>query len=257
MRVRACLLATAMLLASPLALAQRASLADRVAALEARAAGDQNGVVLVNQIAALQSEVQALRGQIEELQQQLEQAKQSQRVQYLDLSGRLDRLEGTGQAAPTAESPAASPAGASSARPVPPVGPAAVPAKDEQGAYAQAFEALKGGDYVESARRLREFLAAYPAGALAPNALYWLGESYYVTQNYALAADQFRALLGRYPSNDKAPGALLKLGLSQSGLRQAEAAMATLRQVGQRYPGSDAARIAEDRLRSMQVAGSR
>jgi len=33
--------------------------------------------------------------------------------------------------------------------------------------------------------------------------------------------------------------------------------MATLRQVAQRYPGSDAARIADDRLRSMQLAGNR
>ena len=40
------------------------------------------------------AEVQALRGQIEELQQQLEQAKQGQRSQYLDLDGRLNRLEG-------------------------------------------------------------------------------------------------------------------------------------------------------------------
>ncbi len=58
----------------------------------------------------------------------------------------------------------------------------------------------------------------------APNALYWLGESYYVTQNYALAADQFRALLDRYPGNDKAPGALLKLGLSEYGCGQVDAA---------------------------------
>lgn len=245
----------AMLLASPLAMAQRASLADRVAALEARGAGDQNGVALVNQVSALQAEVQALRGQLEELQQQLEQARQSQRVQYLDLSGRLDRLEG-GAPAPAAASQPGEPVAVATPPVALPAPPVAV-AQDEQGAYAHAFEALKSGDYVESARRLRDFLAAYPAGQLAPNAIYWLGESYYVTQNYALAADQFRALLDRYPANDKAPGALLKLGLAQSGLRQNEAAMATLRQVAQRYPGSDAARIADDRLRSMQLAGNR
>lgn len=259
MRLRITVVAVAMLLASPLAMAQRASLADRVAALEARGAGDQNGIALVNQVSALQAEVQALRGQLEELQQQLEQAKQSQRVQYLDLSGRLDRLEG-GAPAPATATPAAEPAAAAPPLPVPASAPAATPfggAQNEQGAYAHAFEALKSGDYVESARRLRDFLAAFPAGQLAPNALYWLGESYYVTQNYALAADQFRSLLDRYPGNDKAPGALLKLGLAQYGLRQNEAAMATLRQVAQRYPGSDAARIADDRLRSMQLAGSR
>ena len=65
-------LLAAMLFASPLASAQRAaSLSDRVAALEQRAAGDQNGTELVNQIGQLRSEVQELRGQIEQLQAQL------------------------------------------------------------------------------------------------------------------------------------------------------------------------------------------
>ncbi len=72
----------------------------------------------------------------------------------------------------------------------------------------------------------------------APNALYWLGESYYVTQNYALAQQQFQALLDRYPTHDKAAGALLKVGLSQYGLKQMDAAAATLAQVVQRLPGN-------------------
>lgn len=262
MRLRISLLAAAMLMASPLAMAQRASLADRVAALEARPVGDQNGTELVNQIGQLRAEVQELRGQLEQLQQQLEQAKQSQRAQYLDLSGRLDRLEGGGTAAPaqavapTTTAPATPdvtlPAAPSSSAPS-----SAMAGKDEQGAYGYAFEALKSGDYAESARRLRDFLAAFPGGQLAPNALYWLGESYYVTQNYALAGEQFRALLDRYPGNDKAPGALLKLGLAQYGQRQTDAAAETLRQVVQRYPGTDVARIADDRLRSMQMAATR
>ena len=115
----------------------------------------------------------------------------------------------------------------------------------------------KGGDYVESSRRFRDFLAAFPAGQLAPNALYWLGESYYVTQNYALAGEQFQLLMDRYPTHDKAPGALLKLGLAQLGLKQSAQAEATLRQVVKRYPGSDVARTADDRLRAMQLAGAR
>jgi tol-pal system protein YbgF len=83
--------------------------------------------------------------------------------------------------------------------------------------------------------------------------LYWLGESYYVTQNYALAEQQFQALLDRYPTHDKAAGALLKVGLSQYGLKQMDAAEATLSQVIQRYPDSDAARTADDRLRAIQL----
>ena len=261
MRVSASLLAMAMLLASPWASAQRASLADRVAALEQHAAGEQNGTELVNQISQLRADVQDLRGQVEMLQQQLDEAKKAQRAQYLDLSGRVDRLDGTTPAA-SAAAPAASAAPQASApptagNPVAVAAPATAAGMDEQSAYGHAFEALKSGDYVESARRLREFLAAYPGGQLAPNAIYWLGESYYVTQNYALAGEQFRLLLDRYPTHDKAPGALLKLGLSQYGQRQFEATSATLRQVLQRYPGTDVARTADDRLRALQLSGSR
>src|SRR5690606_29611407 len=210
------LLAAAMLLASPLAMAQRASLADRVAALEARAAGDQNGAELVNQITQLRVEVKELRGQVEQLQQQLEQARQSQRSQYLDLDGRLNRLEGGAAPAPAQDAPvepqaqapassapAAGDAGVDASTGVAATGVAAMAGMDERSAYDFAFDALRGGDYAESARRFRDFLGAYPGGQYAPNALYWLGESYYVTQNYALAGEQFQALLDRYPNHDK------------------------------------------------------
>ena len=262
-------LLAAMLIASPLVSAQRApSLADRMAALEQRAANDQGGTELVNQITQLRSEVQDLRGQIELLQQQLEQVKQGQRSQYLDLDGRLDRLEGGPSTSSTSSTsstgaPAAgtaSPAGyevVTASTPSLPVTSAASAGTDERGAYANAFDALKSGDYAESARRFREFLGAYPTGQYAPNAMYWLGESYYVTQNYAMAGEQFQGLLDRYPNHDKAPGALLKLGLSDYGLKQYDAAETILREVLRRYPGTDVARTADDRLRAIALTRSR
>lgn len=236
-----------------------------MAALEQRAANDQNGTELVNQISQLRSEVQDLRGQIEVLQQQLEQAKQGQRSQYLDLDGRLNRLEG-GMPTASPDAPVAATAPASTnnyevvtATPAssPNAAAAASVGTDERGAYANAFDALKSGDYAESARRFRDFLGAFPSGQYAPNAMYWLGESYYVTQNYALAGEQFQGLLDRYPNHDKAPGALLKLGLSDYGLKQYDAAETILREVLRRYPGTDVARTADDRLRAIALTRSR
>jgi tol-pal system protein YbgF len=258
------LLAAALVAAAP-ASAQRASLADRVTALEQQAANNQGNVDLLNQVQQLRSEVQALRAQLEELQQQNEQLKQSARNQYLDLDGRITRLEGGGVTAPAAGSampPARAatttmPAAAATSERVPTVrGDAGRVAQgaDERSAYNAAFDVLRAGDYVQSAQKFQQFLTDYPAGTYAPNALYWLGESYYVTQNYELALEQFQALLGRYPTHDKAPGALLKVGLSQYGLKQMDAAEATLAQVSQRYPGTDAARTAEDRLRAIQLS---
>jgi tol-pal system protein YbgF len=275
--MRLSILAAVLLCATAPAMAQRASLADRVAALEQQAASNQGNVELVNQIAQLRSELQAQRAQIEELQHQLETQQQTSRTQYIDLDSRLGRIE-SGATAPAAAPPlpmpppagkpaskparptsstAKSPVLATSADTLPSVhGDAGALAQGagERAAYDDAFSALKAGQYVESARRFQAFLAQYPNGTYAPNALYWLGESYYVTQNYAFAQQQFQALLDRYPTHDKAPGALLKVGLSQFGLKQTDAAEATLQQVVTRYPGTDAAATAQDRLKAMQLA---
>ena len=251
--------AAALVAAAP-ASAQRVSLADRVAVLEQRAADNRVNLDLLNQLTELRREVQALRSQVEELQQQNEQLKSTGRSQYLDLDGRLNRLEATG-APPATPEGAAEPVGAAPAG-----GPADTPptvhgdaglianAADERGAYDTAFAALKTGDYVQSAQLFQDFLRVYPEGVYAPNARYWLGESYYVTQNYEMAREQFQVLIDRYPTHDKAPGALLKIGLSQYGMRDLDGAEATLSQVSTRFPGTDAARTAEDRLHAIQLA---
>ncbi len=256
--------AGALLLASATpAMAQRASLAERVASLEQQAADSRGGTDLVNQIGELKSEVQALRAQIEELQHKQQQASESGKNQYLDLDSRLSRLEG---GAPVASaSPAPTSNGSAAATPAAPAARDSAPTvygdtgtlaqgEGERAAYDAAFDALKGGQYDQSARLFQDFLQRFPNGSWAPNALYWLGESYYVTQNYTLAQQQFQTLLDRYPTHDKAPGALLKVGLSQYGAKKIDAAQATLSQVVQRYPGTDAARTAQDRLGAIQLS---
>ncbi|KAF1719774.1 tol-pal system protein YbgF [Pseudoxanthomonas wuyuanensis] len=260
-------LAAALVAAAP-AHAQRQSLADRVSALEIQANNNQGNMDLLNRVTQQENELRQLREQIELLQNELEQIKQRNRDQYLDLDGRLNRLEG---GVPGAVPPVAVPSGGTAAAPVAPTVPVAATAVadaaprvhgdvgalaqagDERTAYNVAFDKLKAGDYVDSAQLFTSFLELYPNGVYAPNALYWLGESYYVTQNYELAAQQFRALLERYPTHDKAAGSLLKLGLSEYGLGQVERAERTLGSVVSQYPGSDVARTADDRLRAIQL----
>ena len=255
-------LVLALAFAAP-ASAQRVSTADRLTTLEQQLAAMRSGNLdLLNQLGQLKTEVQSLRAQIEELQQQHEQYKQTGRTQYLDLDSRLNRLESaTPQPAPAPQtgSPAAPAAAAQPAvqDTAPRVyGDASTLGKgaDERTAYNVAFDLLKAGRYAESARAFLGFLEAYPNGTFTPNAMYWLGESYYVTQNYALAQEQFQTLLDQYPTHDKAGGALLKVGLCQYGLRQLDAAEATLEKVIARYAGSEAARTADDRLRAIQLS---
>lgn len=123
--------------------------------------------------------------------------------------------------------------------------------------YDEAFSALKDGRYAESARRFQGFIDQYPNADLTGNAYYWLGESYYVTQNYRVALDTFSALLTRFPDNQKAPDALLKVGYCQYELKQWDAAQTTLNQVVERYPDTTVSRLAQGRLRALSLENRR
>jgi TolA-binding protein len=74
-----------------------------------------------------------------------------------------------------------------------------------------------------------------------------------VTQNYKIAQQSFETLLQRYPTNQKAPDALLKVGYSQYEQKQWDQAEATLKQVVQTYPDTTVARLAQGRLRALQM----
>ncbi len=269
----------------PAARAQdRASLADRVAALEQQQTRANEGTLsLVNRLQNLEQQVRDLQGQIEQLQHQQQESDQRQKDQYVDLDSRLSRLEGKplGAAPASTVNPASSlstgapiPAPAGSATVMPPstaaapvpspalaaaAVPAAVPAAPvnpaaaEQTAYDHAFQALRDGDYAESARRFRAFMARYPGSTLAPNADYWLGESYYVTQNFQVSLQTFQSLLARYPGSPKAPDALLKVGYCQYELKQWAAARTTLESVIAKYPNTTVAHLAEGRLRAIRL----
>jgi tol-pal system protein YbgF len=250
--------------------AQRMSLAERVDRLEQEQAqgkgsaqgSAQGSVDLVNQINALQSQLQSLQGQNEELRHQLDQLKQQSKDQYIDLDSRIGRLEGRG---PGAGAPAGSaPANNGQMQDVPLGGPgvannqpppSAPPANpgDEKAAYDQAFAALKDGRYAESARAFQGFISQYPSSDLTSNAYYWLGESYYVTQNYPVSLDAFNRLLAQYPNSQKASAALLKVGYCQYELKQWDQAETTLNQVVAKYPGTQEANLAQGRLRALKL----
>lgn len=241
----------------------RASLADRVATLEARdqAQGQQN-VDLLNRIAQLEADVKDLRSQVEQMRNDQQQAGDRAKAQYIDLDTRLGRLEGVKPAgAPPSPARSTPPPAApdTSAPPAAAAQPAATPADPAaaDAAYKAAFDAMRAERYADSAAQFNTFVRQYPDSALTPNAYYWMGESFYVTQNYQYALQAFKTVVDRYPDSNKASGALLKVGYCQDGLKQREAAKATLREVVRRYQGSEEANQAQRRLRAMAMEESR
>lgn len=122
----------------------------------------------------------------------------------------------------------------------PPAGPTAQPAQDDEPrqVYEGAYNALLQQDVAGAQSGFREFLRRFPKHALVPNALYWLGETYYVQQNYTDAAEAFDIVTAAYASSNKAPDSQLKRGMSLANLGKTQEACTVLSGLAQRYPNA-------------------
>lgn len=111
---------------------------------------------------------------------------------------------------------------------------------DPQRQYEQAFELLQKPDYDGAEKAFLAFLAKNKGHALAGNAQYWLGETYYVRNKFPEAAKAFAEGFQTYPKNNKAPDNLLKLGMSLAQLNQKNDACTALKQLNVRFPEASA-----------------
>ncbi|MGE0725159.1 MAG: tol-pal system protein YbgF [Alphaproteobacteria bacterium] len=158
----------------------------------------------------------------------------------------------------------AGPEGSAPPRPAAPPAPAApppsaartpdgqLPAGPPQQQYDHAFSLLARGDYPAAEQSMRAFVRQHPNDRLASNAQYWLGETFYVRQDYQNAAISFAEGYKRYPQGVKAPDTLLKLGMSLAQLKQRDDACGAFRRLEQmnEAPGNlrDGARRERQRL---------
>lgn len=226
------------------------SVEQRVARLE-RLVNSQALVEILEQLQRLQKELQELRGDAELHSHALQQLKDRQRELYLDIDRRLRRLESgtegtvTGARNELAQDGALGPqqslplTGGSVSSPVP---------AQEQERYQAAFNLLKEGEYDKAIESLTAFLEAYPGGAYADNAQYWLGEAYYVTRQYDAALQAFDKLGEAHPNSPKVSHAELKKGYIYYELGQSAEAGRILRSLVERHPNTAVGRLAQERL---------
>lgn len=110
------------------------------------------------------------------------------------------------------------------------------PSNNAAGQYEQAFSYLKSGDYGAAEKGFDRFLKQYPDHALSANAIYWLGETHYVRNDYAKAAQVFAKAYQKYPGGPKGADNLLKLGMSLGGMGKTKDACVALGQLKTEYP---------------------
>jgi tol-pal system protein YbgF len=104
--------------------------------------------------------------------------------------------------------------------------------------YEAAYGHLLQQDYAAAQAGFREFLRRFPKDALVPNALYWLGETYYVQHNYADAAEAFDIVTAAYAGSNKAPDSQLKRAMSLANLGKRNEACSAFRSLVSRYPNA-------------------
>lgn len=108
------------------------------------------------------------------------------------------------------------------------------------GQYEAAYTLLKSQDYAGAQNAFDAFIKKYPDNSLVPNAKYWIGESYYVRNQFDQSARVFADTYQKYPKAPKAPDTLLKLGMSLAGQGKTKDACIALLQLKKQYPAGSA-----------------
>ncbi len=199
---------------------------------------------LLNQIQALREENAKLRGSVETLNFELESAKKRQQDFYIDLDGRLRKLE-TPEAANTenATPPEEGTPGAEAASK--PAGDPAVESRE----YEAALNLFKANKIKEAAGAFEAFTKAHPDSTLAPNAQYWLGNAFYALRDCKKAIDAHKLVTSKWPQHPKAPDSLINIATCQQELGDAKGARSTYENIASKYPDSTAAATAKQRLK--------
>jgi tol-pal system protein YbgF len=197
---------------------------------------NQSLLELAQRVDRLQADLRTIRGEVELLQNETQGGKTQSRNLYGDLEKRLAALETLGGVG------AASALGTT---------PAPVSGASEQAIYDAGMAALRSGNYDKAVSTFREVVTNYPTGDLAPNAQFWIGESYYTKGDLESAVTAYRKVLADWPAARKAPDAMVKLGFSLSDLKRTGEARSTLEEVVRKYPGTPAAQLAADRLKRL------
>lgn len=190
-----------------------------------------------------------LQADITDIQRQLLQVQeltgQSQR-RLSELKGQLDARSEQNQAVGFPVAPASP--GDTSRAPVTPA-PAGSPTADQlyQGARSQ----LNRGAVGTARRGFQDFLRVYPTHELAPDALYYIGESFSV-ENPDSAVAYWTRVVAQHPRTTKAPTSLYKMGRLEEVRNNRAAARSFYERLLREYPRSEDVDLARDRLRDLR-----
>ena len=216
-------------------------------------------------------DVAELRGHIELLVNQVGLLEKRQKDLYMDVDNRLQPLESNKlkptpgkSSAPTEIPPTPTPVETRAVDKVevqPVVIPQSPPVINAQSAvapvdpaaalkaYEAALDLFRAGRYKDAASAFNQFGLNYGTSEQAPNAQFWLGNSYYALGDCVEVIISQQKLLAKWPTSTRAPDAMSSIATCQAEMGQKAEAQKTLRDLVARYPESKAAATAKQQIR--------
>lgn len=126
------------------------------------------------------------------------------------------------------------------------------PAKDAiKQLYDDALVDFKEKKFPEARQKFEKFAKDNPKHELAPNALFWIGETYYGEKKFDDAILAYESLLKKHPQHDKTRGAMLKQGYSFIEIGDKKTAKIVLEKLIEKHPRSSEADLAEKKIGEM------
>ncbi|MDA0781217.1 MAG: tol-pal system protein YbgF [Rickettsiales bacterium] len=112
---------------------------------------------------------------------------------------------------------------------------------DENDQYDKAFMYLRNAEYDKAESMLKAFIDNNAESSLISNAYYWLGETFYVRENFEQSAVNFLKGYQKLPKGNKAADNLLKLAMSLNKMNKKKEACTTFTKLEKEFPEAEKA----------------
>jgi tol-pal system protein YbgF len=176
--------------------------------------------------------------------------------QVQDLEARVAQLESQ-SAQPPGRTAAPAPA-ATKPRTLP--APVAAPAAASPGTdknYTEGMRLYHAKKYGEAQNQLHQYLKSQPKGPKAPEARYYLADSFYQEGKFKEAGVEFNKLRVQFPKSILAPAGLLRQALCYKNQQQMGTYRSTLQRLVKVYPNSPEAKEAQKMLKESPKGATR
>jgi tol-pal system protein YbgF len=213
---------------------ERDSIVRTLASLQAVLAAQQTALVQIR--GDVRTDLQGVQQQLGTLQELTGQSQQ-----------RLSELRSRMGSQPQAPPPPIEAGGAAPAAGAPPT---IAPGSGPDQMYDLSLQQYRRGSFATARLGFREFLRLYPDDERAPDAQYFVGESF-APENSDSASAVYQEVVRSFPNSPRAPSALYKLGLLAEQRGDRAAARTFYARVVAGYPRSDEANLARDKLQRL------